>query len=139
MATQAEKVLEKLRKYFYEMADMEAVSSASQNIHMTSNAAALTDLLNGVLTDTEAATPPEEPTETWHAPMAMTGEAWDEKDVVNPKEKGKYKGWTMEKLESRLASIKKSGPHSKGSKEYGTMKEIQFALRAKSGWGKVPK
>ena len=66
-------------------------------------------------------------------------EKWGEKDVVNPKEKGKYEGQSQEDLQKKLSALKASGPHAKGSKEYGTMKELQFALRAKTGWGKVPK
>jgi hypothetical protein len=33
--------------------------------------------------------------------------------------------------------LKASGPHKKGSEEYGRMRELAFAIRAKSGWGKV--
>ena len=54
-----------------------------------------------------------------------------------PKEKGKHAGKTIEQLRSQLAKLKKSGPHAKDSKEFGRMKELQFAIRAKSGWGKV--
>lgn len=64
-------------------------------------------------------------------------EAWNVKTKVNPKEKGKYKGKTAAQLRKQLNSLKKSGPHKKGSKEYGKMRELQFAIRAKSGWGKV--
>lgn len=64
-------------------------------------------------------------------------EKWDKETKVAPSEKGKYKGVGLEQLRSRLAKLKKSGPHKKGSKEYGTMKELQFAIRAKTGWGKV--
>lgn len=64
-------------------------------------------------------------------------EKWGVKDAVNPAEKGKYKGVDAEEMRSKLAKLKASGPHKKGSKEYGEMRELQFALRAKSGWGKV--
>lgn len=66
-------------------------------------------------------------------------EAWNVKTKVNPKEKGKYKGKTTAQLRKQLNSLKKSGPHKKGSKEYGKMRELQFAIRAKTGWGKVKK
>jgi hypothetical protein len=65
-------------------------------------------------------------------------EKWGIKDVVDPREKGKYKGWSQEDLKSAVSKLKKSGPHKEGSIEYGRMRELQFALRAKSGWGKVP-
>jgi hypothetical protein len=64
-------------------------------------------------------------------------EKWDKPTKVASSEKGKYKGVSLSDLRSRLAKLKKSGPHKKGSKEYGTMRELQFAIRAKTGWGKV--
>lgn len=66
-----------------------------------------------------------------------TNEAWNVKTKVSPKEKGKYKGKTAGELRKQLNSLKKSGPHKKGSKEYGEIRELQFAIRAKTGWGKV--
>ena len=66
-------------------------------------------------------------------------EKWDT-DYQTPKsERGKYKGKSQEELKSMLSNLKKSGPHKKGSAEYGKMRELQFALRAKHDFGKVPK
>lgn len=64
-------------------------------------------------------------------------EKWGKETVVNPKEKGKYDGWSLKELEAAYNKLKKSGPHAKGSKEYGTMKELAFAIRAKTEWGGV--
>ncbi len=52
-------------------------------------------------------------------------EKWGEKDVVNPSEKGKHKG----KTKADLCKQKAAGR--------GDPKELNFAIRAKSGWGKV--
>jgi hypothetical protein len=64
-------------------------------------------------------------------------EKWGKPTTVTPSERGKYKGRSIEDLRSSLATLKKSGPHKKGSEDYGRMRELQFAIRAKSGWGKV--
>jgi hypothetical protein len=64
-------------------------------------------------------------------------EAWDTKTQVSPSEKGKYHGKTKQQLRSAYNKLKDSGPHKKGSKEYGRMRELAFAIRAKSDWGKV--
>ena len=64
-------------------------------------------------------------------------EKWGTETKVAPSEKGKYKGKTKAELLKHYNKLKKSGPHKKGSKEYGTMRELSFAIRAKSGWGKV--
>lgn len=64
-------------------------------------------------------------------------EKWDMKNVVNPTEKGKYKDADVEELRSELEKLKASGPHKKESEEFGKMRELQFAIRAKTGWGNV--
>ena len=64
-------------------------------------------------------------------------EAWDTETKVSPSEKGKYKGKTIEELRKSYNALKDSGPHHKGSPEYGRMRELAFAIRAKSGWGGV--
>jgi hypothetical protein len=61
-------------------------------------------------------------------------EAWKEEVVVNPSKKGMFKDKTVTELESELVRLKKSGPHKEGSPEFTKEKEINFALRAKSGW-----
>ena len=66
--------------------------------------------------------------------LTPVAEKWDTETKVAPSEKGKYSGKTAEELRKSLAALKKSGPHEKGSKEYGRMKELQFAIRAKTGW-----
>lgn len=64
-------------------------------------------------------------------------EKWDKETKVSPAEKGKYEGKTKAELEKSYNALKKSGPHHKGSHEYQRMKELAFAIRAKSGWGKI--
>ena len=64
-------------------------------------------------------------------------EKWDAETKVSPEERGKYKGKSKADLLKQYNALKASGPHKKGSKEYGTMRELAFAIRAKSDWGKV--
>lgn len=64
-------------------------------------------------------------------------EKWGVSTTVSPSEKGKYTGKSLADLRSSLAALKKSGPHKQGSPEFGRMRELQFAIRAKTGWGKV--
>lgn len=64
-------------------------------------------------------------------------EKWDTETKVSPEERGKYKGKSKAELLKQYNALKASGPYKKGSKEYGTMRELAFAIRAKSGWGKV--
>ena len=67
----------------------------------------------------------------------MIDEKWGIKLKIDKSERGKYKGKTVEDLKKELAKLKKSGPHKKGSPEYEKMMELMFAIRAKTGWGKV--
>jgi len=64
-------------------------------------------------------------------------EKWGEPTKVSPSEKGKYEGKTKAELLKSYNALKKSGTHHKGSPEYGRMRELAFAIRAKSGWGAV--
>lgn len=64
-------------------------------------------------------------------------EKWSKPTTVSPEERGKYRGKSKAELLSAYNALKKSGPHPKGSPEYGRMRELAFAVRAKSGWGKV--
>lgn len=64
-------------------------------------------------------------------------EKWGKPTVVSPQEKGKYAGKTKAELLKSYNSLKKSGPHKQGSPEFGRMRELAFAIRAKGGWGKV--
>ena len=68
---------------------------------------------------------------------------WGKKDVVNPKEKGKWKGYTQEELKSKLSKAKerqkkrKEKGNKADPKDTELIRELNFALRAKTGWGKV--
>lgn len=64
-------------------------------------------------------------------------EKWGTQTTVSPSERGKYEGKTKAELLKQYNRLKASGPHHKGSPEYGKMRELAFAIRAKSGWGKV--
>lgn len=65
------------------------------------------------------------------------GEKWGTETNVSPQEKGKYSGKTKAELLHSYNELKKSGPHHRGSPEFGRMRELAFAIRAKGGWGKV--
>lgn len=56
---------------------------------------------------------------------------------VDPEKKGMFKGKTKAELQKQYNKLKASGPHKSGSAENTKMKELAFAIRAKSGWGKV--
>ena len=84
---------------------------------------------------------------TTPAPAGATGqpqvgqmqmkEKWDAETKVAPSEKGKYAGKDKAELTKAYNKLKASGPHKKGSPEFGKMRELAFAIRAKSDWGKV--
>lgn len=59
-------------------------------------------------------------------------EKWKEPAEVAPSEKGKHSDKSVEELRSQLAKAKKAGNTS-------LVKELNFAIRAKTGWGKVNK
>jgi len=67
----------------------------------------------------------------------LLNEKWDVETTVSPEERGKYKGKTKAELLRMYNELKKSGPHKRGSPEFGRMRELAFAVRAKSDWGKV--
>lgn len=69
-------------------------------------------------------------------PQKVT-EKWGKPTQVAPEEKGKYKGKTKAELQKAYNALKARGPHKKNSPEFGRMRELAFAIRAKSGWGKV--
>lgn len=64
-------------------------------------------------------------------------EKWGGKPMKTPKaKKGMWKGWSLDDLKKerqRLKAIKGKTPA-----ESTRLKEVNFALRAKTGWGKVP-
>ena len=64
-------------------------------------------------------------------------EKWGKPTTVSPEEKGKYAGKSKAELLKQYNALKASGPHKKGSPQYGKMRELAFAIRAKGNWGKV--
>ena len=87
--------------------------------------------------DKPAHTLPKKVIAKGHEIAKKIDEKWDTETTVSPEEKGKYKGRSKAELLKQYNALKASGPHKKGSKEYGTMRELAFAIRAKSNWGKV--
>lgn len=69
--------------------------------------------------------------------VQQINEKWGKPTIVSPEEKGKYKGKSKDELLKTYNALKARGPHKKGSPEYGRMRELAFAIRAKSNWGKV--
>lgn len=65
------------------------------------------------------------------------GEKWGEPTRVSPAERGKYSGKNVDDLLKQYRALKKSGPHRRSSPEYGRMRELAFAIRAKTGWGGI--
>lgn len=88
-------------------------------------------------TTTSPTTSSSSTTGSMPAGQQQVTEKWDTETQVSPEEKGKYKGKTKEELTKMYNRLKSMGPHKKGSPEYGRMRELSFAIRAKSGWGKV--
>jgi len=64
-------------------------------------------------------------------------EKWVSKMKTPKKKKGMFAGKTVAALKAELKKLKASGPHKKGSEEYTKQQEVTFAIRAKTGWGKV--
>jgi hypothetical protein len=71
------------------------------------------------------------------ASAIATEKGWGKETVVDPKEKGKYSGRDAASLRAEYDDLKESGPHKEGSAKEKKMKELAFAIRAKTGWGKV--
>lgn len=64
-------------------------------------------------------------------------EGWGTPTRVSPAELGKYEGRTKEDLLKQYNNLKRSGPHQRGTPEFHKMRELAFAIRAKSGWGAI--
>ena len=60
-------------------------------------------------------------------------EAWDKKDVVNPKEKGKYDGWSLSELEAERKKLMDKEKRTEA--ESDKVHELDFAIRAKKAHG----
>lgn len=72
-----------------------------------------------------------------HFESGAISEKWGTPTKVSSAERGKYAGKSKSELLQSYNSLKAQGPHPKGSPEFGRMRELAFAIRAKSGWGKV--
>jgi hypothetical protein len=76
----------------------------------------------------------DDPKDHFKAGKEEVEEKWAGDTKLNPEKKGMFKGKSKADLESELSHLKKSGPHEKGSAGYTKEKELNFAIRAKSGW-----
>ena len=67
--------------------------------------------------------------------LNLTGDELSEKSdksvTTNSAAKGKYDGKSKQELLKAFNHLKKTGPHEKGSKPHGNMKELATAIRAK--------
>lgn len=63
-------------------------------------------------------------------------EAWDNDYETPESKKGMWDGWSKERLEKRRNTLRDK--EERTDAESTELKQINFALRAKSGWGKVP-
>ena len=68
-----------------------------------------------------------------HEIAKKVDEKWDTETTVSPSERGKYEGKTVKELRKAYDALKATGPHLRGSTEYGRMRELAFAIRAKTG------
>ena len=66
---------------------------------------------------------------------AAVSEKWKGDAEIEPT--GEYSNRTVSSLRKEYKKLKDSGPHEKGSDDYEKMRELAFAIRAKTGWGKV--
>lgn len=65
----------------------------------------------------------------------MITEKWAEPAKIAKKDQGKFKGEKMGELRDELAALKKKKNHTDADTK--RIKELNFAIRAKTGWGKV--
>lgn len=63
------------------------------------------------------------------------GEEWDTEYETPERKKGMWDGWSKERLQKRRNALRAKDERSDA--ESTELKQINFALRAKSGWGKV--
>lgn len=64
-------------------------------------------------------------------------EKWGEEMHTPESKKGMFKGRNQASLRKELSSLRKSGPHAKGTPGFTKEKELMFALRAKHSFGPV--
>ena len=67
--------------------------------------------------------------------MIAIAEAWDVDMETKPKDVGKWEGWTQAELRARKAKLMKK--EERTAAETKEVRQINFALRAKHGFGKV--
>ena len=68
---------------------------------------------------------------------------WGKPTEVSPKEKGKWKGYSLSELKKKRNAAKKRQENRKkkgkktNPKDTELLRELNFAIRAKTGWGKA--
>ena len=88
-----------------------------------------------ILNEASAFCPIKEPVRA--STESSVEEKWGKPTKVRPEELDKYKGWSLAELRKAYNALKAKGPHKKGSPELGRLRELSFAIRAKTGWGKI--
>ena len=71
--------------------------------------------------------------------LSAIEEKWGTDYETPEKKRGMWDGYSKADLEAERSKLKSSGPHDADSAKATRLKQVNFALRAKSGWGKVPK
>lgn len=66
-------------------------------------------------------------------PIVLT-EKWKDAAPTDPDKKGMFDGWSLTRLRAKLEKEMKK---EKGERDSTMIKELEFAIRAKTGWGKV--
>jgi hypothetical protein len=69
-----------------------------------------------------------------NSPSKPITEKWAKPFEVPKSRRGMFAGMSTAELESKLSTLKKSGPHHEGSPEFTKEKELNFALRSKNNW-----
>ena len=72
-----------------------------------------------------------------YAETKKVTEKWEEPADIAASKKGMFKNWTLAELKAEDAKLKKK--EKKTDADTKRLKELNFAIRAKTGWGKVTK
>jgi len=141
-AKQVTEIAPKLHEILEKM-DANAPLKAWMVTHVTEAADMLQDVLAKLEEETETVEPVAEEGDGMESSddteerSGMMGENWGVKNAVHPSKKGMFKGKTKGELKKQVSKLKATEPHKKGSAAYTKQKELNFAIRAKSGWGKA--
>lgn len=68
--------------------------------------------------------------------LGQIDEAWDSDYETPDSKKGMWNGWSKERLEKKRNALRNKDERTDAQST--ELKQVNFALRAKTGWGKVP-